>query len=307
MQIKYCLFILALAPIFTSCVEETEINTDNYVINSMFASDAPFIVQTSKTVSVFDAGTYYTEKGMEGKLYEDEKLLGELIFQEEKHLENSSTSIPEGYTLPNFAPKERKQYKIEFQHNGQTITASDVMPSKVDFKITKTATVREGDINTAKGLRCDLTFSDPPKEDNYYVISYNVTSYVDSQSDNVWTQSYGSMKSDDPLIEYQYYHQSNLATSSCFILSDKSFNGKNYTIPVDFYVGHDLGEVKSLNIYLLSVSEQYYKYVVSSVKQNNNNKDYYAEPTQAYNNINNGYGIFAAYNISKQSVEFERK
>ena len=307
MKTVYYLNILVLITGLGSCVRETELSTDNYVINSMFAADTPFVVQTSRTVSVFDATTYHSIKDMNAKLYEDEHLLGELTFQGKKYQEEMAGVIPEGYALPGFTPKEGKQYKIEFRHNGQTITASDVMPEKIDFEIARTSTVFEGDANTAKGIKCDIAFSDPGENDNYYVIAFNVTNYVDPKSDEGWTQSTGVMKSDDPSIEYQYYHQSVLSTGASFILSDKTFNGKNYTIPVDFYVGHATGEVKSLNIYFLSVSEQYYKYVISSVKQYNNNEDYYAEPTQAYSNVDNGYGIFAAYAISKQSVKFPKK
>ena len=61
-----------------------------------------------------------------------------------------------------------------------------------------------------------------------------------------------------------------------------------------------------LNILLLSVSEQYYKYVTSVIEQQNNNDDYYAEPTKVYNNINNGYGIFAGYCTSKCVVELNK-
>jgi len=307
MRIIYFLFAILFIAVLNSCVDETEIETDNYVINSMFSSETPFVIQTSTTVSVFDTATYRSIKDMEGKLFEDDQLLGELSFQEEKDQEGVPAIIPEGYTLPGFVPQAGKQYKLELKHHDQIITASDVMPAKVDFSITGTSEVVDDYSTDVNGIQCNISFKDVKEVNNYYIITYNVTEYLDPNDDIGWTQTTGWMRSDDPSIEYDYYHQSTLNTGYRFIFSDKYFNGKDYTLPVSFFVGHDSGRAMSLNVYLMNVSEQYYKYVTSSIQQNKNNDDYYAEPTQVYNNINNGYGVFAAYSLSKHSLDFGRE
>ncbi len=305
MRIKYIL--LALMPLtgLNSCVEETEINTDNFVINSMFSSESPFIIQTSKTASVFDTATYHNVKNVEGRLYEDDQLLGELIFQEAKHTDRYYLDTPAGYTLQGFNPKGGKNYKVEFTHGDRTITASDVMPSKVDFTITDTITITNN--SWGKGIRCNITFSDPKTEDNYYVIYKTVSSYG-QESDYHFMPSGIWMQSSDPSIEYLYGHISITSNDWSLILSDKYFNGMKYTISLDFPDFHEHYCPDYLQIHLLSVSEQYYNYVISCIEQRKNNfENFHAEPTPVYNNIDNGYGIFAAYSESKQVLDFRKK
>ncbi|MDQ2180455.1 DUF4249 family protein [Marinifilum sp. D714] len=303
MRITYILLILFTLTGLNSCVEEGEINTDHYVINSFFSNAHPFIIETSKTASIFDTVTYHNIKDMEGILYEDDQFLGELIFQEAHINDEYYTYIPAGYTLPGFNPKGGKTYKVEFKHDGRTITASDIMPTKVDFTISDTLTTTNN--SQDKVFRCNITFSDPKTENNYYVI-YRTTSYHGPESNNKFMDGGMDMRSSDPSIEYIYNNKSIISNTWCYILSDKYFNGIEYTISLDFSQYFSLPDL--LNIHLQSVSKQYYDYVSSSLEQRKNNyENFHAEATSVYNNIENGYGIFAAYNVSTHSIELRKE
>lgn len=305
----YIAVIFIITALFISCEENDNIEIEHYVVNSFFSEDTPFIIQTTKTVSVFDTATYNSVRDMEGKLFEDGELVGDLVFQDthEQIRPDLPGELPEGYTIDGFSPKPGKEYSFELRKGDFVITGKDKAPHKINFTITDTSSVPdEYDLNYI-GLECDITFEDPVNEENYYIIAYNVTDFQ-SEEDNVgWTQAGGWMRSDDPAIEYDYYHQGLLYIGYRFVFSDKYFNGKEYTMPVSFFVGHRSGQRKNLNIYMLSISEQYYKYVTSAIKQQENNDDYYAEPTQVYNNIENGFGIFAGCSTSKYVMEFGTK
>ncbi len=305
----YIAAILIITALFISCEENENIDIEHYVVNSFFSEDTPFVIQTTKTVSVFDTATYYSVSDMKGKLYEDGELVGDLVFQDthEQIRPDLPGQIPEGYTIDGFSPKPGKEYRFELKHNDFEIAGKDIIPNKIDFEITDTNSVLDDYDLATYGLECDMTFNDPANEENYYIITYNVTEFQGEDDDVGWTQAPGWMRSDDPAVEYDYYHQGLLYTGYRFVFSDKYFNGKEYTLPVSFFVGHRSGRRKNLNIYMLSISEQYYKYVTSAIKQQENNDDYYAEPTQVYNNIENGFGIFAGCSTSKYVMEFGTK
>lgn len=54
---------------------------------------------------------------------------------------------------------------------------------------------------------------------------------------------------------------------------------------------------------LFSISKNYYTYALSFYKQILANKDFYSELSSVYSNIENGYGIFAAYSKSVKTVK----
>ncbi|MCG8696702.1 MAG: DUF4249 domain-containing protein [Bacteroidales bacterium] len=294
---------LVMAIALASCDTESEINIDNYVVNSFISSDTPFIVKTTKTVSVFDTATYSPLKNLEGKLYENGELIGDLIYQLPYQREGIPEEVPEGYSITGFVPEQGKEYSFELRDGNFVIQGSDVIPYAVNFTVDTTTVLDDYDLSTL-GTECTLNFTDPADRDNYYVIAYNATEFFSNEDTIGWTQAIGWMKSDDPAIEHSFYYQGLLYTGNRFIFSDKYFNGKEYSMPVRIFAGQNSGRRVNLTIYLLSVSEQYYKYVTSSIKQQENNEDYYAEPTQVYNNIENGFGIFAGFSVSKQIVEF---
>lgn len=304
MMKKIYIVAILFTVVFFSCEEETNIQYNQYVVNSFFSESVPFLIQTTNTVSVFDTATYFSIKDMQGELYEDGELVGNLVFQDSYEREGIPSEVPEGFTIDGFTPQSGKEYRFELRHGEITITGFDIIPDAVDFTITDTNTVLDDYDLMTNGIECLINFNDPPNEDNYYLLGYNVTDFSDENDDIGWTQAYGWVKSDDPAIENSYYQQGLLYTGYRFIFSDQYFNGKEYTIPVSFFVGHNSGQRKNLNIYLISISEQYYKYVTSAINQQENNDDYYAEPTQVYNNISNGFGIFAGFSTSTYVMEF---
>lgn len=303
---KLLLYIKALLLLFIafSCEKETEIDTNNYVVNSFISDGTPLVVRVTKTVSVYDTATYSTVKDIEGELYEDGKLVGELVFQKSYGRQGIAGDVPEGYTVKDFVPKQGKNYSFELRHKSNVVKGSDEIPDAIDFTISDTSTVAD-DYDKTPGIECILKFKDKVNEKNFYVLAYNITEYYEDIN-KTWVHPTGWMKSDDPAMENQYYHNGLLSVGQKFIFSDKYFDGREYSLPVSFFVGHNSGKKINLNIYLLSISEKYYNYITSMLNQKKNNDDYYAEPTQVYNNIQNGFGIFAGFSYSKKVLEFGR-
>lgn len=303
MKNKIYYIFLVLVAALTSCEKVSDINTDNYVVNSFISDHTPFVIKATKTVSVFDTATYNTLKNLEGELYENGNYVGDLTYQESYQREGFSEEVPEGYSVNGFVPKQGNVYRFELRDGDFVIQGSDVIPKAVNFTVDTNTVFDDYDLSY-KGTECILNFTDPADEDNYYVIAFNTTEFSNEEDTIGWIQAGGWMNSDDPAIEYSYYFEGLLYTANNFIFSDSYFNGKDYSMPVRIFGGQNIGRRVHLNIYLLSVSEQYYKYVTSSIKQQENNEDYFAEPTQVFNNIENGFGIFAGFSVCKQTIEF---
>ena len=302
---KYIIGLILLLGLL-SCEEQSEMKIDNYVVNSFFSDNQPFIIKTSNTVSVFDTARYSSVKGFEGKLYEDGEPVGDFTFQDAYIRDGIPSEIPEGYTVKDFTMKQGKEYRFELKRGNEVISGSDIIPEVVPFTLTEIGEVDDEYDIDYKGIQYTLNFKDKPDEENFYVVAYNLTEFHDENDELGWTQAGGWMQTDDPAIEFDYYHQGIMHGGGRFIFSDNYFDGREYSLPISFFVGHRGERRKRLNIYLLSVSRQYYLYVTTSLKQLKNNEDYYAEPTTVYNNIENGFGIFAGFSSHQQAVQFPK-
>jgi hypothetical protein len=302
----YVVFIVMF--VCFSCIEENEVKVDNLVVNSFFSPDAEFVVQTSNSVSVFDTATYSPIKDLKGKIFEDDILLGELKFRAKYAIPGFAGEIPQGYSLENIKFTQGKKYRLEFDYKGQKVRAEDVIPKAVPFEISKTEILKPNEQVSESGFECTIDFNDPKDEENFYLICYNSIDFVDENDKLGWAQSTGWMKSEDPSIEYSYYHPGVISAGQRFIFSDKYFDGKKYSMKVVFNTGiSDQPNNIGLTVYFISISKKYYQYVVSYLKQEKNNDDFYSEPTQVFNNIENGLGIFAGFSVQKKEFDFRKK
>ena len=89
------------------------------------------------------------------------------------------------------------------------------------------------------------------------------------------------------------------------VINDNLFNGKAKTFSLDI----DLSNLYNYNnepikfyISLYSISKDYYLYAVTSQAQQNTNGSPFSEPVMVYNNIKNGYGIFAGGYVYRDSI-----
>ncbi len=204
---------------------------------------------------------------------------------------------------------------IKIIKNGfESIYAETVIPTKVTIKdsilIDQIAYIDELGFAHSKA---SLTFTDPADEVNYYEIA--VTQTYASNSDN--PDHYFELKTNDEIITSQSYYPSafslELKYPKYLLFTDESFNGEEHT--VDFFYEPPQASEEYLYIlghylsfHLRNVSEDYYKYKTSLIQSKNNNTEDVlygmGEPINVYSNIENGYGIFGAYNYDLQSFHF---
>ncbi len=162
-----------------------------------------------------------------------------------------------------------------------TASASQTMPSKPVitqpvYKPSAGYNDYGGDFST---LRFDIV--DPAGEENFY----QVRAWLKGEDGR---QYYLDLDTDDPLFQpsYGYY---------ALLLQDKTFDGDSYTVQLKFndYV-NDPAENVRIFVEVRSVSKDYYLYARTLEKaEEAEDIGFFVEPVQVYDNIENGYGIFA--------------
>jgi hypothetical protein len=191
-------------------------------------------------------------------------------------------------------PKIGITYSIEaIAENLQTVKAKSIIPAPVQII---SAEVTETLADNQYENKIKVKFRDPGAIKNFYQVFVDMEmEYYDYRTESINIQhSRVPLESDDPAIQNQnsdgnYYDG--------FIFNDILFDGKE--IELSFRsIGFPLTRSGALILSLRSISEDYYKYKITSELQNNTSGDPFAQPVNVYNNIENGFGIFGGYSES---------
>jgi hypothetical protein len=193
-----------------------------------------------------------------------------------------NTGIDE-YSLnkSNFKLEYNKNYTISVNVSGQIIEKQFKTIDSNSIKITELkidTLIREDAYGDKEFIyQCKIKFTDPIEEDNYYRIElvpiYKV--YI------------GGV-----LTEREYYNGDELNFS---LLSDKGQNGSTMSINKDYTYytwGENLPDFTHMNIYIIKIDEELYKYLKSM--QNINYDDIFSEPAIIYSNVPNGLGLIGS-------------
>lgn len=86
------------------------------------------------------------------------------------------------------------------------------------------------------------------------------------------------------------------------IFNDDLFEGEEYTVEFTFNTYYSEGLQQRVNVYVMSITEDYYLYLKSYSSQTFYDESPFSEPVQIYSNIRNGAGVFGAYNFENIQV-----
>ena len=307
------LFGVSLAAWTVGC--ETIIDVDlpehepALVINSIFGTnDTTFVIGVYETIGILednDFGYYEDEQRIDGaivELFEDGSSIGFAIQDDTRD-----------YILK-YEPKTEKTYSISVSKNGfTTATSLDLTP-----EVNESLTIEELSFKEIRDYlyRVDLTYSfEDPIDQNYYQIEvYEEEPYYEYFSDED-TSYYIYLGMRRNTI---YYNEegANLDEFSdneqSLVISDELFNGKKLTKKINFHYNNYnyyedtvFNEDRKIYLELRTVSDPYYNYSVSRQNQINANQNPFAEPAPVYNNIENGYGVFAGYGSYLLALDVE--
>ncbi len=183
------------------------------------------------------------------------------------------------------------EYRLEATFDNLPVaSATQIMPANVP--INKVEYIQNGG-GTPDGGQTDLfnvTFTDDGATEDYYMIKlYILTKHPDwpNPEDSITEFTSIYLESNDPTVT--------MARGS-LLLSDKSFNGKTVTTKAQSY---SWGVVQSGEAHLIHITKETYFYLKSIESYYNALDNPFAQPTDVYGNIKDGYGIFGLGNNSK--------
>ncbi len=274
------------------------------VISSFFTADEPMTVWVGYPHDILIDTLLYEANAMV-KLYED----GQFI-------ENLNHTL-EGHYQSNYYLKTGKTYRIEVETDELSASAEDEIPEQVLADSAFYEFVELPDWNSFQ--RYQFVFQDIPNVDNYYEFLLLTTNY--NEFDDLWGVGFvSSVRKNDPILENEI--------SSPFLFSDKLIGGQRYEINLDtengsssdtshndLNLGFIVGDYKNYLVFR-TISKTYFDFQKSwkqhydnqnTVAFYNNTPDVgmasFSEVQPLYTNIENGYGIFVAY--QEQIIPFE--
>jgi len=162
-------------------------------------------------------------------------------------------------------------------------------------------------------FKCQISFSDPAYETNYYLISVSKITWREW-----WTEKLDiRITSQDPLIEEKLARFNDVYG---IVFSDKVINGEKCSL--QFIIdaneigmpivenawqsgGEPIAFYKTVVYFkLYSISEEYFWYIKTLNLYNKNFGNPLTEPVMIHSNIKDGYGIFTAAAVSSDSLVF---
>lgn len=310
----YCCSLVGIL----SCTKELDIALPaaqpQLVLNGILHPDSTIRVSLTTTLPPNPPSTDFpVVNNATIRLYEDEQLVGNLLFQDSL------------YTL-DYHPKAGSEYTIEAEVPGyKMVSATDQMPRLLNAQ----ACVSKNPPTTGFSyLWFEVTVEDHPEEANFYWLDLTVTKYPYRRCRYIGDEMICPGPDSATIQTEKPFHLHSFSTvpdkfnatvdntsggvtdyDGYIRIDDTALNGESIALSMtsnsdpmfqQSWLGH-LDENQYVEIQILNASQHYDRYLKLSWMYFLDN-DYFYEPnpfsetTQIYSNVKNGTGIFAAYN-----------
>lgn len=310
-KIKPQIVAFIFLSIFAVSCSETELKIDlpapkpKLVVHSLFTPFSPpivksFAVSVSQTSGMFDTLDIIQVPDAKVSLFIDGKF--DQILKKFGLSYGSQTFL---------FPKAGVEYSISVEKEGyETVTAKGKIPEKILIKETMLIPFAANNDLKNPMSQLSIIFDDPAGQQNFYEIMVLLDQNESSKF---------KLFTNDHIITSESYYPSPLAFDSKqpdrLLFSDKNINGKTHKLEVTYLAPlYILGGAKYINSHLIyvifrSISEDYYRYYTSLLKQKNAIRPEIlygaAEPSSVYSNIKNGYGVFAGYSEDNRTIHVD--
>ena len=206
------------------------------------------------------------------------------------------TLISEGnglYRSDNARPQVGKKYEVKAEAGTfQPVEATSTVPVPAGIlDVEWSDEIKEQQVFTKFKIR----FNDDGSRQDYYRIILEVAQeQYDLNTRSViqyWQKI--PLSPEDPEYENEEFNY-----QEAIMVSDALFDGKetelSFSTPIYGVLGYPI-----VVLSLQTLSDDCYRYLVTSELQQNTSGDPFAQPVNVHNNITNGFGIFAGYSSSR--------
>jgi hypothetical protein len=317
------IIILLLVTLFgLSCEKNVDIDIEDLdpmiVLNGLLEADS--------TVEIFVSRTRHILDNKELGILSDAEVS---IIDPEGTSQSLSISGGRTYSSSALIIEQGSRYRVTVEAQGfEPVEATVTVPVSIPIdQIDTASSVNEWG---EQKVNFEISFTDPPGEENYYMLSLQAkvpvayfdiierldTLYVDEVKDTVIMGIvYDTIEYTVPRYENLWIESEDLAIeqwdyfNNQLIFTDKLFDGKKYSFNGSYYTWFlwDAGDSATIYYQLHSVDEHYFKYVNTREDHYYAKDDPFAVPVVVHNNIENGVGILGASSASVDSMKVAPK
>ena len=322
------IILFALYLILTVACQEEKIKVPDIgrkiVINALITTDSLFSVSLTQSGPFADDYYQYPEHRFDAKIYQNNILVDSLYgFPHNDTDPNDFYLYKSDYGSKKITPLPGNEYKIMVNTAGlPEASATTKIPDLVRISFIDTVmsfvppvTPLPLDQSFEGKITCNVQFSDPPGEKNYYILMLYKRAY------HIRHPSIEELSVDckDPIIEEKF--------EGGVAFSDKIINGKKHEVAIpfgciafgypfyddrDYTYGHGPTTIgppikKTFYFRLYSITEEFYKYIQTLNLYHKNIDNPLADPVLIYSNVNGGLGIFGGAAVSVDSLVYDYK
>jgi hypothetical protein len=309
------LFFMALVT-FLGCEHDLEYDlpgsTPRLVVNALLCQDSLLQIEVSVSAGPGDGAKIKSLKDAKILLYEDGVRVSDFVIDSLFASPLNLTGDPIASVAPtklyfhrtiSTTARSGRPYSIEVSYPDlPKVNASAMVPRPVRARTIAQPLNESIYVNGTPLDRLVFEIDDNGNPSNYYGLEILATKTGSTESP-VKIQFFSGEKAfAENLVVSSNAGQHNLGVyynpENGVYFSNRKFLGNRKQF--DVYVNPMyLTSQYSLRVRVLTLSTAYFEFATSYQRQKLNGNNPFAEPTQVYNNINGGLGIFAAYSVSE--------
>jgi hypothetical protein len=299
-MVKRFIVIIVLIPFMLSCTKMVELD---------FESIEPEIVVNC----LFTTGNYFNVQVMETSLFGDSSNAwitnADVTIKAQKKMEIRSLSYAENgyYCDTTFYPQYNETYTLEVNVPGyETVTATDSLPILPRAEVLEFYTTDRVDEETYNYKYNDFNIwlNDSVGYSNYYELAcYEYLYLAKKREPNVVV----GLESDEPFVKNEGDQE--LVLGSLYF-SDELIDGRSFEFKVSAIASNLEDSSWHLDLHIIALSYDLYRFRKTFLRHYSaQDPEFFTmtEPVPMYTNIENGYGIFAAYSYIKFTCYPENK
>jgi hypothetical protein len=330
-QKEYLVLFGFLLILLTACQDDKLDIPDTgrkITINGLITTDKLLNVRISKSAYLTDESSseqvsLYSIDNAQVLIYQNNNVIDSLYFNEPWFDISFYDNLYQNgnYVSKYLFPITGKEYKVIAKVPGMPEASSiTTIPDLVRIERLDTSRIIVANqfSKTNLCLKCNIEFTDPANETNYYLFNIykNYKEFGSMNSDNM------GFLCNDPIVEEKLIGHIGSALSGDPIrgiaYTDKLINGQKSDLTVTisctdiglpFWIDDpnyngDGNHRKVIYFRLYSITEEYFKYIQTLNKYNKDYDNPLAKPELVYSNVTGGYGIFAGAEVSSDSIVF---
>ncbi|MDD3686648.1 MAG: DUF4249 domain-containing protein [Bacteroidales bacterium] len=283
--------------LFFSCKKEVEIPMPQAkklpIVNSLFCAGDTICVSIYESVASLDGVPKIIDDALV-LLYEDDNPADTLVYTEN------------GLYISDIIAKIGSVYKVEAFCNGhKTCYARDTVP---ELPVLTGVVFRDSALIDRDGYyisKAELSLNSVGLKTGYYQVKMFARYFDYGGIEEIGNMSFSQINNTDPVF---LETESSLLEYSLLLFSDNLFLNQSYVLPVYYYdrtnQWNSYYSDYDLIVSIRAVSANYYKYKCSEIIQDFEGNGLFtpgnnlsAMPVSLYSNVENGFGIFAAYSV----------